>query len=58
MFLDMKPRFFKSFLDASQEASMSRFYGGIHFMPALDVGRKMGFQISKRILNRIKTRKN
>lgn len=58
MFLDMKPRFFKSFLDASQEASMSRFYGGIHFMPALDAGRKMGFQISKRILNRIKTRKN
>ena len=57
MFLDMKPRFFKSFLDASQEASMSRFYGGIHFMPALDVGRTMGFQISKNILNRIKTRR-
>jgi hypothetical protein len=44
-------------LDASQEASMSRFYGGIHFMPALEVGRKMGFQISKHILNRIKTRR-
>lgn len=36
------PRSFGSFIEASEEAAISRFYGGIHFMPAITNGIKQG----------------
>lgn len=45
-------RSFNSFLDASAEAAISRLYGGIHYMPAIDngvaQGKKLGAFIVKR----------
>lgn len=42
----LPPRSFTSFQHAAEEAAISRFYGGIHFKPAiqygLDEGRKIG----------------
>ena len=47
-------RRFESFVSASQEAALSRFYGGIHYMMAvdqgLDQGKKVGMLIKKRLL--------
>jgi len=45
-------RSFKSFLEASDEAAVSRLYGGIHYAPAcfngVDQGEKVGaFVVSK-----------
>jgi len=38
-------RKFKSFKQAAQEAAMSRFYGGIHYMPAITTGLDEGAKI-------------
>jgi len=40
--LGMKPRSFISFRQAAKEASISRFYGGIHIHTALREGERMG----------------
>jgi hypothetical protein len=48
------PRSFKSFIAAAQEASISRFYGGIHYMPALNNGSKQGEKIAAYIINYFK----
>jgi hypothetical protein len=40
--LGMKSRSFTSFRQAANEASISRFYGGIHIMTALKEGERMG----------------
>ncbi len=50
-------RSFKSFKLAAQEASISRWYGGIHYMPALDNGLVQGQKVAEHILTKIKTRK-
>jgi PAP2 superfamily len=50
-------RSFKSFDQAAEEASISRFYGGIHFMPALNIGLDQGRNVGRYILSKIKTRK-
>lgn len=52
----LPPRKFKSFIQASDEASVSRLYGGIHFMPALTEGAKQGEKVGKHLLARLKTR--
>lgn len=53
--LDMKPRSFSSFHEAANEASISRLYGGIHYLPALfvgsDQGRKIGIRVLQKVLN-------
>ena len=54
MYLDMPPRKFKSLREASNEASMSRFYGGIHFMPSLTNGIIQGNEVGNFILGRFK----
>ena len=54
MYLDMPPRKFKSLREASNEASMSRFYGGIHFMPSLTNGVIQGNEVGNFILGRFK----
>ena len=53
----LPPRKFKSFIQASDEASVSRLYGGIHFMPALNEGAKQGSRVGRHLLTRVKTRR-
>ncbi len=48
------PRSFKSFHDAAIEAGISRFYGGIHFMDAIDNGRAQGSKVGEWVLNKFK----
>jgi hypothetical protein len=50
----MPPRSFKSFIDASQEAAVSRVYGGIHYMPACEIGKVQGRMIGEFIVSRLK----
>lgn len=50
-------REFDSFIEAAEEAAISRFYGGIHYKPAIDYGVDQGFQIGEFIQSRISTRK-
>lgn len=53
----LPPRNFTSFYAAADEAAISRFYGGIHFMPAIINGVKHGREIGNYIAKNIKTRK-
>jgi len=50
------PRNFNSFYDASKEAGISRYYGGIHYLPAvnygLDIGKEIGAFVEKEITTR------
>ena len=55
--IGLPPRSFKSFEAAAAEAGISRFYGGIHFMPAITYGSDQGKQIGKWIIQNLKTRK-
>jgi hypothetical protein len=50
-------RTFKSFLQASEEAAISRMYGGIHYRPAIENGIIEGRALGNYILQKIKTRK-
>jgi hypothetical protein len=50
-------RTFKSFIEASEEAAMSRMYGGIHYKPAVVHGITEGRAIGEFLANKIKTRK-
>lgn len=46
-------REYDSFMQASSEAAISRFYGGIHYMPAIDEGVWQGRQVGELIWSRI-----
>ncbi len=46
-------RNFRSFLDASQEAAISRIYGGIHYMPAITYGVEQGEKVGDYVINNI-----
>jgi len=50
-------RTFHSFKQAAEEAAISRFYGGIHYMPAINYGFKEGTEIGLFVTGRIKTKK-
>lgn len=50
-------RSFKSFYEASDEAAISRLYGGIHYRPAINYGVIQGKAIGNLIVDRVKTRK-
>jgi hypothetical protein len=50
-------RKYTSFHQSAQEASISRFYGGIHFRPALDNGFVQGEKVGNWVIGKIKTRK-
>ncbi len=43
-------RDFTSFIQASQEASISRLYGGIHFRKSLDTGLEVGKKVGAHVL--------
>lgn len=47
------PRELNSFLEAAQEASMSRLYGGIHYLPSLDNGNLQGRKLGAHIVDEL-----
>ncbi|MBD0351051.1 MAG: vanadium-dependent haloperoxidase, partial [Flavisolibacter sp.] len=50
-------RHFKSFRMAAEEAAISRFYGGIHYMPSINNGIEEGNKIGNFITQRLRTKK-
>ncbi|MEP7252570.1 MAG: vanadium-dependent haloperoxidase [Ginsengibacter sp.] len=50
----LPPRSFKSFHQAANEAAISRFYGGIHYMDAITQGQLEGTEVGEWILKKIK----
>ncbi len=51
-------RKFDSFIHASEEAAISRLYGGIHYRPAIDYGISQGEEVGKFVINNLSLRKN
>jgi hypothetical protein len=51
------PRHFSSFTQAAKEAAISRFWGGIHFMDAIDNGIIQGNKIGKRVIAKLNWQK-
>jgi len=49
-------RSFDSFFDASNEAAISRLYGGIHYPMAIDEGVRQGAQVGRHLIERVETR--
>ena len=49
----LAPRHFGSFQQAAQEAGISRFYGGIHFMDAIDNGRELGLKVGQNLIKKM-----
>src|SRR5690606_1958798 len=52
-FLGLPPRTFNSFKEAGLEARISRFYGGIHYMPAIINGYEQGEKVAVHILEKL-----
>jgi PAP2 superfamily len=48
----LKKRAFTSFKQAAEEAGISRFYGGIHFMDAITNGQKQGVLVGENVMNK------
>jgi hypothetical protein len=46
----LPPRHFTSFQQAAKEAAISRFYGGIHFMDAIENGLVQGEKMGKQVI--------
>ena len=53
----LPPRSFTSFKHASDEAAVSRLYGGIHYRPAIDEGVKQGTKVGEWVIANIRTRR-
>ena len=53
---DLPTRSYESFLQASEEAALSRLYGGIHYRPAIEYGIVQGEKVGKHLLERVETR--
>ncbi len=53
VYFGLPEREFQSFLQASDEAAISRLYGGIHFRDAIEEGVKQGDKLADDILERI-----
>jgi hypothetical protein len=47
------PRHFTSFTQAAKEAAISRFWGGIHFMDAIDNGFTQGVKIGNWVVDKV-----
>lgn len=54
---ELPVRNFTSFKQAAEEAAISRFYGGIHYMPAIVNGLKEGTDIGVFVCEKMRTRK-
>jgi hypothetical protein len=48
----LAPRKFKSFIDASNEAALSRLYGGIHYRDAVVMGQTEGSEIGEHVVRK------
>ena len=46
-------RNFNSFDEAAEEAAISRLYGGIHYMPAIETGLKQGRKVGEYVIENI-----
>ena len=53
---DLPTREYPSFLAASEEAALSRLYGGIHYRPAIEYGITQGEAVGRHLLDRVDTR--
>ncbi|MFN3840125.1 MAG: vanadium-dependent haloperoxidase [Cyclobacteriaceae bacterium] len=53
----LSTRTFQSFTQASEEAAISRFFGGIHYKAAIDEGVNQGRQVGNWVIAKINTRK-
>jgi len=53
----LPPRSFNSFIEASEEAAMSRLYGGIHYRPACEIGVEQGRKVGRFIVKNLNTKK-
>ena len=49
-------RSFRSFIHASEEAAVSRLYGGIHYRPAIDNGVTQGRALGSYLVNKLEIR--
>lgn len=49
----LKARTYSSFEQAAEEAGISRFYGGIHFMDAIKNGQIQGHAVGKHVLKKV-----
>lgn len=49
----LKARTYSSFEQAAEEAGISRFYGGIHFMDAIENGQIQGHVVGKHVLQTV-----
>jgi hypothetical protein len=49
----LKARTYSSFEQAAEEAGISRFYGGIHFMDAIENGQIQGHAVGKHVLKKV-----
>ncbi|WP_240347886.1 vanadium-dependent haloperoxidase [Longitalea arenae] len=49
----LAPRHFSSFKQAAQEAAISRFYGGIHFMDAIENGLVVGSKVGSWVIQKM-----
>jgi len=50
-------RSFDSFLQASNEAAISRLYGGIHYRPAIDYGVEQGEKVGEFVVDNLQTKR-
>ncbi len=53
---NLPARKFNSFLEASEEAAISRLYGGIHYTMAIDQGVAQGQKVGEHIVEKIQTK--
>ncbi len=51
-------RAFDSFIHASNEAAVSRLYGGIHYRPAIDYGVEQGEKVGDYVVEKVQLRGN
>ena len=52
-FFGMPSKTFPSFYAASEEAAISRFYGGIHYLPAAEKGKSQGKELGNYVTKKI-----
>jgi hypothetical protein len=48
-------RSFSSFIQAANEAAISRLYGGIHYRDAIENGQEQGRKIGNKIVEKLRT---
>ena len=52
-YMGLAPRTFQSFQAIATEAGNSRFFGGIHYQPSIDLGIKEGKKVAENVMNKL-----